>query len=182
MRTTRATWKPILIDWNRKRGRSVNRSHIYQHNNVGAKIADKVTAFVGSWTFFLLHAVWFGLWIGLHVEPFPFGLLTMIVSLEAIALTTLVMMSQNRQAERDRKRDDLEANEVTDILGLHQETLQINRTQLEILKQQSEILDLLKDPPKNAREETLRENAELLKQTNALMRQIKALDKLKPEV
>lgn len=70
--------------------------------SIGDRIADMVADFVGSWTFVLLHIVWFSAWILLNVESFPYGLLTMTVSLEAIFLTTLVLMSENRQEERDR--------------------------------------------------------------------------------
>lgn len=66
------------------------------------KLADTITAFVGSWTFVLIHAIWFAVWIIFEVEAFPFGLLTMIVSLEAIILSTFIMISQNRQSDRDR--------------------------------------------------------------------------------
>src|SRR3954464_12446613 len=60
------------------------------------RVADRITMFAGSMAFVYLHVVWFGLWIGLGVESYPFGLLTMIVSLEAIFLSTFVMISQNR--------------------------------------------------------------------------------------
>ena len=70
------------------------------------RVADRVTIFVGSWAFIGLHAAWFAGWILFAVEPFPFGLLTMIVSLEAIFLSTFIMISQNRQAERDRSQAD----------------------------------------------------------------------------
>lgn len=106
--------------------------HLPQH--FGEHIADQVTVFVGSWTFIGLHVLWFTFWIVFRVEPFPYGLLTMIVSLEAIFLSTLVMISQNRQSERDRKRDDLEAKEVQELFDSHQLLLTINNQQLEILK------------------------------------------------
>lgn len=77
-----------------------------EEREAGERIADKITAFVGSWPFIYIHLVWFGAWIWLPVEPFPYGLLTMIVSLEAIVLSTFIMMSQNRQAERDRRQAD----------------------------------------------------------------------------
>ena len=64
--------------------------------DVQNRVADKITAFAGSMTFVYIHVLWFGLWIGLGVEKYPFGLLTMIVSLEAIFLSTFVMISQNR--------------------------------------------------------------------------------------
>lgn len=103
------------------------RERIHVPTQSAERIADVVTAFVGSWTFIILHALWFTLWIAARVEPFPYGLLTMIVSLEAIFLSTLVMISQNRQGGKDRKRDDLESEEVTLLL-------QMNRQQLELLQ------------------------------------------------
>src|SRR5262249_11160594 len=60
------------------------------------RIADRITAFSGSMAFVYIHIIWFGCWIGFGVEGYPFGLLTMIVSLEAIFLSTFVMISQNR--------------------------------------------------------------------------------------
>ena len=68
------------------------------------RIADKITAFSGSMAFVYIHILWFGSWIGFGVEKYPFGLLTMIVSLEAIFLSTFVMISQNRA---DAKRQVL---------------------------------------------------------------------------
>jgi uncharacterized membrane protein len=68
------------------------------------RIADAITRFAGSMLFVYFHIVWFTLWIALQVETFPFGLLTMLVSLEAIFLSTFVMISQNRA---DEKRADL---------------------------------------------------------------------------
>jgi len=60
------------------------------------RVADRITAFAGSMRFVYIHMLWFGCWIGFGVERYPFGLLTMIVSLEAIFLSTFVMISQNR--------------------------------------------------------------------------------------
>jgi uncharacterized membrane protein len=64
------------------------------------RIADAITKFAGSMNFVYLHVIWFALWIGLRVEEYPFGLLTMIVSLEAIFLSTFILISQNRADER----------------------------------------------------------------------------------
>ena len=61
-----------------------------------AQVADAITRFAGSMTFVYLHVIWFASWIGFGVEDYPYGLLTMIVSLEAIFLSTFVMISQNR--------------------------------------------------------------------------------------
>ena len=68
------------------------------------RVSDQITGFAGSMTFVYLHILWFGCWIGFGVEKYPFGLLTMIVSLEAIFLSTFVMISQNRA---DAKRQIL---------------------------------------------------------------------------
>lgn len=81
------------------------------------KAADWIAAFSGSIPFLFIHIGLFALWIGLNLEgfpwsmmfdPFPYGLLTMIVSLEAIILSVFVLLSQNRQAEKDRLRGDIE--------------------------------------------------------------------------
>jgi uncharacterized membrane protein len=65
-----------------------------------SRIADAVTGFAGSMSFVYVHMAWFAFWILLPVEKYPFGLLTMIVSLEAIFLSTFVMISQNRADAR----------------------------------------------------------------------------------
>jgi uncharacterized membrane protein len=64
------------------------------------RIADQITRFAGSMLFVYLHIIWFAAWIILGVEHYPYGLLTMIVSLEAIFLSTFVMISQNRADEK----------------------------------------------------------------------------------
>ncbi len=63
------------------------------------RMADRITQFAGSMAFVYLHVLWFVVWITLRVEKFPFGLLTMIVSLGAIVLSTFVLISQNRADE-----------------------------------------------------------------------------------
>lgn len=73
-----------------------------ENRNLADRLSDWLADFVGSWTFIILHVLWFGFWIIFKVEAFPFGLLTLIVSLESILLSTLIMMSQNRQSDRDR--------------------------------------------------------------------------------
>ena len=78
---------------------------LIQHRQIRAenlqnRIADRITQFAGSMVFVYLHVAWFALWIAFRVEHYPFGLLTMIVSLEAIFLSTFVMISQNRADEK----------------------------------------------------------------------------------
>src|SRR5271165_5892568 len=102
-----------------------SREHIYLPNNLGEKASDVITNFVGSWKFVFIHAVWFIVWIVSRIEPFPYGLLTLLVSLEAIFLSTFVMMSQNRAAQKDHIRDDHEAQEVDFLYRINQQQLEI---------------------------------------------------------
>ena len=74
------------------------------------RVSDQITGFAGSMTFVYLHIAWFGCWIGFGVEKYPFGLLTMIVSLEAIFLSTFVMIGQNRQADFAQRKADHDFN------------------------------------------------------------------------
>ena len=94
------------------------------------RAADKVTTFAGSLRFVYIHTLWFGVWVALNVgllgaslkfDSYPFGLLTMIVSLEAIFLSTFVMVSQNRQAARSdlRANLDFENNIRSEIWSIH---------------------------------------------------------------
>ena len=84
--------------------------------------------------FVYVHVVWFVIWISLRVEKFPFGLLTMIVSLEAIFLSTFVMISQNRADEKRQlladqqwKMVDTEEKQNEELLALSNEILGLTR-------------------------------------------------------
>ncbi|WP_327399281.1 DUF1003 domain-containing protein [Streptomyces sp. NBC_01288] len=94
------------------------------------RVADAITAFAGTMLFVYIHALWFAVWIALNegllgqagiFDPYPYGLLTMIVSLEAIFLSTFVMVSQNRQATRENVRADLdfETNLRSEVWSAH---------------------------------------------------------------
>jgi uncharacterized membrane protein len=84
---------------------------------INQRLADLFAMVAGDMRFVYLSAVWFAVWIIWNLgiipgvepfDPFPFGLLTMIVSLEAIFMSIFVLVSQNRQAERDKVRNDIE--------------------------------------------------------------------------
>lgn len=113
-----------------------------QLHSVEGKFAEKISDFAGSMGFVYFHAVWFTLWIlggeG-HLypyinkfDPFPYGLLTMIVSLEAIFLATFIMINQNRQALVDEYRE----------LEEEQEELEEEKEQEEL---EEEVEDIQKD-------------------------------------
>src|SRR6266508_3346613 len=73
--------------------------------NVQLRVADMITAFAGSMPFVYIHAIGFALWM-LFVESDPWPKLTLLVSLEAIFLSTFVMIGQNRQAEFQQAKAD----------------------------------------------------------------------------
>jgi uncharacterized membrane protein len=121
MSRLRAERNPALLEHARKRAESVQN-----------RIADKITDFAGSMAFVYLHILWFGSWIGFGVEKYPYGLLTMIVSLEAIFLSTFVMISQNRA---DAKREVIADQQW-------QTVQEEDRQNVKLLELSKQILDL----------------------------------------
>jgi len=96
------------------------------------RIADAITRFAGSMAFVYFHILWFAVWIIFGVEGYPFGLLTMIVSLEAIFLSTFVMISQNRADEKRAAMADHEWMVVQEEERQNEELLQISKQILDL--------------------------------------------------
>jgi uncharacterized membrane protein len=78
-------------------------------------VAETIANFCGSMTFVWVHVVWFGLWILInvvpgikHIDPFPFTFLTLVVSLEAIFLSTFILISQNHDTKISERRNHLD--------------------------------------------------------------------------
>jgi uncharacterized membrane protein len=92
------------------------RTKAARERSLQGRIADTITAFSGRMIFAYVHIVWFGIWILLNTgwfggrpfDPFPYGLLTMVVSLEALFLSTFVLISQNRLGEETERRAGLD--------------------------------------------------------------------------
>jgi len=103
------------------------------------RIADAITRFAGSMPFVYIHVVWFTLWIALGVEDFPFGFLTMLVSLEAIFLSTFVMISQNRADARREALAEHQWELVQEEEAQNQELLRLSREILELTKEIHEL-------------------------------------------
>ena len=107
------------------------------------RIADWIAWFSGSMLFLIINGLWFTIWISINVfplglpqfDPFPFGLLTMIVSLEAIFLSCFVLISQNRQAAKDKIRSDIEYDvnikAELEVAHLHEKVDHIHEQMLE---------------------------------------------------
>ncbi len=98
------------------------------------RIADRITRFSGSMAFVYVHIVWFSTWIGLGVEKYPFGLLTMIVSLEAIFLSTFVMISQNRADAKHQVIVDEQWSTVKEEDRQNRELLDLSQQILDLTK------------------------------------------------
>jgi CRP/FNR family cyclic AMP-dependent transcriptional regulator len=104
------------------------------HSTALLRIADWIAWFSGSMAFLILNGAWFIIWVAINTlplgipafDPFPFGLLTMIVSLEAIFLSCFVLISQNRQAQKDKVRADIEyevnIKAELEVAHLHEKT------------------------------------------------------------
>jgi uncharacterized membrane protein len=132
--------------------------------NYGQIVADKVAAFGGSWTFIIAFFVFISIWIGSNViiftnkefDPYPFILLNLILSCVAALQAPVIMMSQNRQEEKDRERakkdyminlkSELEIRMLDDkidhlVMHQQQELIEIQKVQIEMM---NDILNRIK--------------------------------------
>ncbi|MCU1428228.1 MAG: hypothetical protein JWL83_2228 [Actinomycetia bacterium] len=108
-----------------------------REHDVQLRLADAITRFAGSMRFIYIHAVIFGIWCGTGLfgrDKYPFNFLTMTVSLEAIFLTTFVMIGQNRQsdfaqakADHDFQEQEVELRTNTELTRtIHQLTTEVH--------------------------------------------------------
>jgi uncharacterized membrane protein len=121
----------------------------------GQRLADKVSRFGGSWTFIIVFAAILAAWTGLNsyllhrpFDPYPYIFLNLLLSMLAAIQAPVIMMSQNRQATKDRldAANDYKVNlkAEIEILGLHDKLDQMRAEQLErMLMKQQEQIDLL---------------------------------------
>jgi uncharacterized membrane protein len=120
------------------------------NRNVSEKVADFITSHLGSMGFLFFNILWFSIWVIINIgfisaikpfDPFPFGLLTMIVSLEAICLAIVVLISQNRAAKIDDLREeiDLHINTISE-----EEITKMMELQVLLLKKNG--VDVSNDP------------------------------------
>ncbi|HEX6713720.1 MAG TPA: DUF1003 domain-containing protein [Thermoleophilaceae bacterium] len=105
------------------------------------RVADRITRFSGSMLFVYIHVVWFACWIGFGVEDYPYGLLTMIVSLEAIFLSTFVMISQNRADAKRQVIADEQWRTVREEDQQNKELLELSRQILQLTKEVRALAD-----------------------------------------
>lgn len=122
--------------------RNVNEE-VVEHSTIMQRVADTISWFSGSMPFLFVNAALFAVWIGInslplgvpHFDPYPFGLLTMAMSVEAIFLSCFVLISQNRQAQKDRVRGDIEyevnVKAELEVAHLHEKTDRLYTEMLE---------------------------------------------------
>ena len=134
---------------------------IEQHTNFGHRLANTIARAVGNWNFILIFSITLFLWIGLNtfvfashpLDPFPFSFLSFILSTIVAIQAPIILMSQNRQAEKDRmsaelefeinkkaemqiqslhvKLDELRASEIRELFQLQKEHIEMIRKQRE---------------------------------------------------
>lgn len=118
-----------------------------ENRSVGAKISEWIAAFCGSMVFVYVHIIWFGGWIvinsiipGLQFDPFPYTFLTLVVSLEAIFLSTFILISQNHETKLTERRNHLD-------LQINMLAEQENTKMLELLGMIAEKVGVMTDDP-----------------------------------
>ena len=122
MTTERTLTKPIVaegsvVDLMRRNVEVVRKLEeaAKQERTTSERVAATIANFCGSMAFVVVHIIWFGVWIMLnllpgvkHIDPFPFTFLTLVVSLEAIFLSTFILISQNHDARISERRNHLD--------------------------------------------------------------------------
>ena len=86
-----------------------------EERSTSDRVAEAIANFCGSMTFVWVHVIWFGIWVLInaiprlpHIDPFPFTFLTLVVSLEAIFLSTFILISQNHDTKISERRNHLD--------------------------------------------------------------------------
>lgn len=135
--------------------RDINRAYD-DKASLGERLADRVAAFGGSWTFIGLFGVFLAIWTGLNLvlgrgafDPYPFIFLNLMLSMVAALQAPVIMMSQNRQSAKDRldAANDYQVNlkAEIEIMGLHDKLETIRNEQLQaIIERQNEQLELMR--------------------------------------
>ena len=127
--------------------------------NFGIDLADNITNFVGSWKFIILQSVILIVWMIINInnmvefDPYPFILMNLFLSAQAAYATPMILMSSNRQSEKDRK-------ELSKDLRVDQDTNVVVSAMLEILKDIEEDIKLDK--------QAIKDHAEILSELKKL--------------
>ena len=124
----------------------VNRAHL-DDEPLGARIADAVTGFLGSWRFLILQSIFVAIWIGgnvallFHFDPFPFILLNLAFSTQAAYAAPLILLAGNRQAARDRATLEHTAKEADEEFEQNLELLRRTEAIVERIERMERVED-----------------------------------------
>ncbi|MGV8150786.1 MAG: DUF1003 domain-containing protein [Candidatus Woesearchaeota archaeon] len=147
------------------------------------RIADKISEWAGSMGFVYIHILWFGIWVIANLgyfgskyvfDPFPYGLLTMIVSLEAIFLATFIMISQNISSKKSELRAEHEyqinletEKNVAELLALMKEMRKDTELKHEAIEDIKETVEEIAEHTEDIAEKT--DRMELLEETDKIL-------------
>ena len=108
------------------------RASVHEGRTVGQRVADGVARTMGSWRFIIIQSAILAAWVVLntvgiirHWDGYPFILLNLALSFQAAYAAPIIMMSQERQEAKDRKRDDVTAEEVHELHTMNERQLEI---------------------------------------------------------
>ena len=139
----------ILIAVQKWMGGRPRRSDIHTGLGFGEKLADRVASGMGSWKFIIVQTLFVLLWMTgnvyeiFHFDAFPFILLNLLFSTQAAYAAPIIMMAQNRQAAKDRQRDDRDDKEIGDLHSMQVSQMDSHKFQTEELKKQTIMLKQL---------------------------------------
>ena len=128
----------------------VNRAHL-DDAPLGARIADAVTGFLGSWRFLILQSIFVAIWIGgnvallFHFDPFPFILLNLAFSTQAAYAAPLILLAGNRQAARDRATLEHTAKEADEEFEQNLELLRRTEAIVERIERMERVVLAISD-------------------------------------
>lgn len=136
---------------------------IHQTESFGERLADRVVSVMGSWKFIIAQTVFVICWVSLnlialfrHFDPFPFILLNLCFSTQAAYSSPLILMAQNRTYMKDKKRDDVEAREVEDLIAIQYDQIKALSYIRELQDTQMKILRIMEKHMSIEEEEELR--------------------------
>jgi uncharacterized membrane protein len=126
-----------------------------ERRSLGERVSDRIAAVMGSWRFIIFQSITLAIWVALnlaavinHWDPYPFILLNLALSFQAAYAAPIIMMSQNRQAEKDRlqSKSDYEVNlkAEMEIMQLHEKFNELRDNYwAELLRMQQQQIDML---------------------------------------
>lgn len=135
-----------------------NRKTIHDAPSVGAWLADRTADIIGSWRFLIIQSTVLAAWIlynslafTQHFDSFPYILCNLALSFQAAFTGPVLLIAANRSAQRDRKRDDVEAQEVDDLVKLLQQNTELTEQVAQLTREVHALMTQQTKPMRDAR-------------------------------